>query len=342
MVVHTCNRCKIEFSKKSHYVYHINRKYPCKEKQEENILINAKKEVEQTIITPNTPNPPEILINSPKISPKSLKLTCINCNKIFARSDGLKRHIESRCKILKKKEETDNLLLQKIKELEEENKVIKQKINILETTNNKLVKPVGKNNNQNITIINNGNINNTTNCNNTTNNITNNINIANFGTLDHKKIDNKVFYNSLIKYSGLTPLLKFIEYIHKNEKFPEYKNVEINDLARNLGRFIEDNKWKLSDANEIVDKVIDETYNYYEVKFNELEEEIDKKPQTEKTKIKRNKRFINTMRGNEHFDQNDDGDFVDDDGKYVTVKDFQEGRKFEDKLKKKVKCSLKK
>ena len=196
-------------------------------------------------------------------------------------------------------------------------------------------------NNKNI-ITNNNNTNTNTNCNNTTNNITNNINIANFGTIDHKKIDNKVFYNSLIKYSGLTPLLKFIEYVHKNDKLPEYKNVEITDLARNLGKFIEDNKWKLSDANEIVDKVIDETYNYYEVKFNELEEDIDKKPQTEKTKIKRNKRFINTMRGNEHFEQNDDGDYVDDDGKYVTVKDFQEGRKFEDKLKKKVKCSLKK
>jgi hypothetical protein len=48
------------------------------------------------------------------------------------------------------------------------------------------------------------------------------------------------------------------------------------------------------------------------------------------------------MRGNEHFDQNDDGDYVDDDGKHVTPKDFQEGRKFEDKLKKKVKFSLKK
>ena len=48
------------------------------------------------------------------------------------------------------------------------------------------------------------------------------------------------------------------------------------------------------------------------------------------------------MRGNEHFEQNDDGDYVDDDGERVTPKDFQEGRKFEDKLKKKVKCSLKK
>ena len=69
---------------------------------------------------------------------------------------------------------------------------------------------------------------------------------------------------------------------------------------------------------------------------------FDNKPHNEKTKIKRNKRFINTMRGNEHFSQNDDGDYIDDDGIKVTPQDFQDGRKFEDKLKKKVKCSLKK
>ena len=73
-----------------------------------------------------------------------------------------------------------------------------------------------------------------------------------------------------------------------------------------------------------------------------MDEEIDNKPQTEKSKIKRNKRFINTMRGNEHFDQNDEGDYIDDEGVKVTLQDFQDGRKFEDKLKKKVKCTLKK
>ena len=304
MVNRTCENCLKVFDNKTHYLNHVNRKFKCE---------------------PFIPTPPIIQI-APPIIPS--KLTCIHCAREFKRSDYLKKHLDERCKV-KKQADLD------IEKKNLENIELKTKLAELE----KKIELIEKNNKN---IITNNNTNTNTNCNNTTNNITNNINIANFGTLDHKKIDNKVFYNSLIKYSGLTPLLKFIEYVHKNDKLPEYKNVEITDLARNLGKFIEDNKWKLSDANEIVDKVIDETYNYYEVKFNELEEEIDKKPQTEKTKIKRNKRFINTMRGNEHFEQNDDGDFVDDDGKYVTIKDFQEGRKFEDKLKKKVKCSLKK
>ena len=309
MVLHICEKCNKNFDKKSNYLKHVNKKFNC---------------IKNIVVIPTPP----IIQNLPPIIPANpSKLTCIHCNREFKRSDYLKKHLDERCKV--KKQNDINIEKQNLENIELKNKLVEleKKIELIEK------------NNKNI-ITNNTNTN--TNCNNTTNNITNNINIANFGTLDHKKIDNKVFYNSLIKYSGLTPLLKFIEYVHKNDKLPEYKNVEITDLARNLGKFIEDNKWKLSDANEIVDKVIDETYNYYEVKFNELEEEIDKKPQTEKTKIKRNKRFINTMRGNEHFEQNDDGDFVDDDGKYVTVKDFQEGRKFEDKLKKKVKCSLKK
>ena len=35
MVVHTCERCKVDFNKKSNYLNHIGRKYQCKEKIEE-------------------------------------------------------------------------------------------------------------------------------------------------------------------------------------------------------------------------------------------------------------------------------------------------------------------
>ena len=309
MVVHICERCKKEFNKKSNYLQHLSKKNVCKLKAEiaVTVAILAKKADLETISDTE----------------------CEHCKNTYSSIYKLKRHLIT-CKV-----KLNNELINKNNELNNKLLQLEQEINVLKTSKNPSNKKTAK-------TINNNNTTNNTNCNNTTNNQNININIANFGTIDHKKIDNKVFFNSLIKYSGLTPLLKFIEYVHKNEKLPEYKNVEITDLARNLGKFIENKEWKLSDANEIVDKVIDETYNYYEVKFNELDEEIDKKPQTEKTKIKRNKRFINTMRGNEHFEQNDDGDFIDDDGKYVTVKDFQEGRKFEDKLKKKVKCSLKK
>jgi hypothetical protein len=197
--------------------------------------------------------------------------------------------------------------------------ILKEKINVLETKRDK----------KNI-IINNNIINN------------NQINIANFGTLDNAKIGNKIFFHSLTNYSGLKPLLEFIKYVHCNDKLKEYKNVEITDLGRNLGRIIENKEWKNEDANEITDKVIDETYNYYEIKFDELEEEIAERSQQDKLKIKRNKRFIFAMRGSDMFEMNDEGDYIDDDGNKVTQTDFKNGRKFEDKLKKKVKMLLKK
>jgi hypothetical protein len=330
MVVHTCNRCKTEFHKKSHYVCHINRKIPCKEKVEVIVANPPENDIDEIILNIN---PPEII--------------CGYCNQTFKRKDYLKKHLDLRCKVKIEKDKNDNILLQKILELEEKNKQMEEKnkqieekskqmeekskqmeekINILESK-----KP--KKNNTNI--INNNNINIT---NTTTNNITN---IANFGTLDHKKINNKVFFNTLLKYSGLKPLIKFIEYVHKNEKMPEYQNVKITDLGRNLGQVFDNKVWVIEDANEITNKVIDETYNYYEIKFDQLEDEIKEKSQIEKLKIKRNKRFICCMRGSDMFDMNDDGDYVDDDGKKVSSTDFKNGQKFEDKLKKQVKMLLK-
>jgi len=335
MVVHTCNICKREFGKKSAYNDHINRKNPCKEKVEE-IGENDQKSDDEDELEEILKNPAKTLKENEIIEVDPAKLKCMHCNKTFTRSDNLKVHVDSRCKIKKEKVKNDNILLQKILELEEknkqfeeENKLIKQKINILETTKtNKKSKTAAQ-------IINNNNINNI----NITNNIVNNV--ANFGSIDHKKIDDKVFFNSLIKHSGLKALIKFIEYVHKNDKFPEYKNVKITDLGRNLGQIVDNKQWLVEDANEITDKVIDETYNYYEVKFEELDDEINEKTYGEKLKIKRNKRFIFTMRGSQMFVMNDDGDYVDDDGVKVSENDFKNGKKFEDKFKKQVKMLLK-
>jgi hypothetical protein len=117
--------------------------------------------------------------------------------------------------------------------------------------------------------------------------------------------------------------------------------LEITDLGRNLGRICTNNSWVVDDANNISDKIIDESYNYYELKFIELEDDINAKTQKDKAKIKKNKRFIFTMKGSEMFEMNDDGDFVDDDGVKVTPNDFKNGRKFEEKLKRQVKMLLK-
>ena len=325
MSKYICANCNHDFKIKSHYESHIyKKKKPC---------------LLPIISIPNNAKKDENLLEIAKNNQnfKIIENLCNYCNKLFYDKYKLIRH-HTTCK--KKKEfdikneekqkdsaEIQNKLINKIAELE-------QKINILEskttkTTKSSKLSKITKNNSTNIIINNSGTIN-------------NNINIANFGTLDNKKIGNNIFYNTLTNYSGLKIMLKFIEHVHLNDKLKEYQNVEITDLGRNLGKIFTNNKWKIEDANEITDKIIDEGYDYYEIKFDELEDEIEEKPHRDKQKIQRNKRFIFIMKGNEMFNTNDDGDYVDDTGEKITELDFKNGRKFEEKLKKKVKMLLKK
>jgi len=325
MVLYTCIKCNFKFTRKSTYTDHLNRKNPCKP----NIIITTENPQK------TTENQQNYNILPPEIHNLTVNdaICCDFCKKIFTRKDALKRHLDQSCKLKKEKETMEATMLIKIAELEEKNKKIEEKNKKMEEEINNLKLKKTKKAQPNIII---------NQTNNTINNNNNQINIANFGTLDNKKIGNKIFYHTLTNFSGLKTLLKFIEYVHKNNKLKEYQNVEITDLGRNLGRICNNNEWAMEDANIISDKIIDESYNYYELKFDELEEEIDEKPQQDKNKIKRNKRFIFTMKGSDMFEMNDDGDYVDDDGVKVTENDFKNGRKFEEKLKKQVKLMLKK
>ncbi len=106
MVVHTCNRCKTEFNKKSHYDCHINRKIKCKEKVE--IMIEEKikdkqesdkaDELEETHKKTQNPTDLQEIIHS---IPQNL--VCLDCNKTYSRIDALKRHVDNGCKVKKKK-----------------------------------------------------------------------------------------------------------------------------------------------------------------------------------------------------------------------------------------------
>jgi len=312
MVVHTCERCKKNFDKKSHYMEHIGRKHPCKQ------IVHKPEIIQETInLLKNEENP----VNHNILD----KSECMHCKKIYSNIYNLNKHLII-CKV-----KLNNEIKNKLANLEKENKLIKEEIKIIKETNN----------NKKTTKINNNNtINNKT--------INNNINIINLTDFDkplnHQTIGKKIFYDSISKYSGLKPLLEFISYVHKNDnntKLLPYKNVKITDLGRNLGQIVKNNKWEVEDANDIVDKVVDDTYNYFEVQYETNEDEIDEKPANIKNKFKRFKKFYFCMRGPEFFEMNDDGDRVDDDGQLVTPTDFKNGKLFEVKLKKKAKMILK-
>ena len=218
MVKHICDRCKIEFNKKSTYINHLNRKNQCKV----NIIVSDEIQIKSD---ENPMKPDENYINYDNIietkqNINHLSIYCKFCNKEFKRKDYLKKHLDQSCKLKKEKETMEATMLIKIAELEEKNKKIEEKNKKMEEEINNLKLKKTKKAQPNIII------------NQTNNTINNNnqINIANFGTLDNKKIGDKIFYHTLTNFSGLKTLLKFIEYVHKNNKLKEYQNVEITDL----------------------------------------------------------------------------------------------------------------
>jgi hypothetical protein len=135
MVNYTCEKCNKEFSKKCHYLTHINKKRPCE------ININTPD------FTPVIQQIPPI-INNLGINDKNI---CLYCNAIFTRKDHLKRHIEERCKVKKIKEDDEEkdkenifkLLLAKeeeIKKINENNKELENYVKKLTDMNKNLQK----------------------------------------------------------------------------------------------------------------------------------------------------------------------------------------------------------
>ena len=116
-----CHKCNKIFKQKGHLLYHLNRKRAC--------------DIEFITLQQTVPH-----LSAQNIESKIAANECKYCNKTFARSDSLKRHVTSFCKEKDKKPINDDILIQlkqlkdtlalqneKIKQLEEECK--KQKNN---------------------------------------------------------------------------------------------------------------------------------------------------------------------------------------------------------------------
>ena len=97
MVNYQCQRCGYYTINKSYLKRHLLRKNLCQPKINQidryDLLISYGFYQESNMFQKYTKNTPNIHQNTPKINYK-----CKFCEKIFSRSDALKRHIDSRCK----------------------------------------------------------------------------------------------------------------------------------------------------------------------------------------------------------------------------------------------------
>ena len=302
MVEYSCEECGKKFgNRKSHYITHKNKKYPCVNniffapkninfennvpKSSANILdlinldkkefydINIKQELEIN-------NENVYLSDDNDDSDNITKIICKYCFTSFSRNSNLNKHLKNSCKVKKQHDEEKENIFKKLLEQEntikykdEQIKTLIGKINILEEKVEQISKITKQNSKINKTkssgknIINNNITNNTTNTN--TNNNNNGIifNLVNYGKEDLDKIDIKYFINNIVKNNkvcGVKIPEEILKIIHFNPAYPELNNIYISDINREKCMIYDDGMWKLSPDDkipEVIDKVVKFSYD---------------------------------------------------------------------------------
>ena len=229
MVVHKCEVCKKIWSKKSDYIKHVNRKFPCKTPD----LEESQNDIKESLSDPKE----SLFKNSERIENQ-----CNWCMKIFTTNSNYNRHIRNNCKTKKKsdkeKQELFAKLLAEMETLKQDASEMKSKIKEM----NK--KDRGKKINTNINI--NQNI---------QNNIQNNVATVAFGKEDIKKLGNDKIEKILSR--GFYSTYYMIEDTHFNEDLPEYHNVYIPSMKDKYAMKYDGKDWVLVNADELVDDIYD-------------------------------------------------------------------------------------
>ena len=263
MPIYQCDMCDKVFKQKSNFDHHVfKRKKPCLKKKEGSSIKSKK----------NTSNKNNI--------------KCNYCNKIFSRSDSLRRHLDNYCKekkfIENQKEDIYQKLLKQMEAQQNEIKELKEHItkisssNIITNTDNRKNTKNSHNKNSN-------NTNNTLNYNQTNNNY--NIKLVAFGQEDMDCFSKQEY--SKIFHKGLQAVPQFVEYLHFNKNKPEYHNVYISNMRDNYVMVYDGQKWKLSDRTNTINQLMEDKTFYLVEKFEELIKSLN--PIT----IKKFRRFLN-------------------------------------------------
>ena len=239
MVLYVCENCNKEYTDKTDYIRHCNRKIKCK----------------------------KLLRITPNVTP-IVEYKCTDCNKLFTRKYNLDRHTDGRCKKAKENKKIEVLekkidkLTDIIKELKEDN------INTEIVSNN-----ISKNNTTNShNMINSNNVNNTadTIVNNTVDTIVNNnIQLVKFGEEDLKKIAFEA-----IKYmNGYEGFYNLIKDTHFNEEVPENHNIYVSNSKFKNACVYDGERWLLRNLDEVRGELIEKKYDFLCDRFDTLKGE---------------------------------------------------------------------
>lgn len=231
--MHRCEKCGKNFNKKSNYIVHLNKKFPC--------------------VKPQLPEGVKLYIC--ELCEYS---TDIKCN--FLKHKNRKNPcIQIEEKIINSKDYDINDPKKAIEEICKQYKITHaQVIDMLNSGNNIHIEKIENNTTNNI--------------NNTTNNITNNINITinPFGKEDLSHIDNKKARRIL--NNGLLAVSKYIEYVHQDKDAPQNHNVYIGSWSgrANINMY-NGKKWAMVNKEDVIPTLIDNCMDFINDKMDELD-----------------------------------------------------------------------
>ena len=324
MVKRCCPKCNVIFDRKSHYDFHINKKFDCSAFKDYSNNINDEKTTTLNICK-NLQEFAEFNINENNeffIKPNNTNNTdnssfcCLYCNKNYSSKYTLSRHLNNNCKIKKDNDDEKKNIFKLL--LDKENKENREKINNLEKQNKILMDKIDKlinlkehskpskiiNNNQ--TIMNN--------LSNTINNNSNHIIMVNFGKEDLSIIDKKLFFDRIIKKqtsSGVKIPDEVLKIIHFNPMYPQLSNIYISDINRDKCMVYENGEWILSN-NDNIPQIMDKICLFSNEQINTL-----------KNKYPNNKPLQDRLKVIEKYNNMIDNDYLED------LKDNEENNKNE-------------
>lgn len=262
--MYSCNRCGLEFNKRSHLIQHLGKKNLC-------IPIYSDVDPKKQLHELNAKNKEGVV--------------CGVCEKIYKNINSLRKHnctgVILEKNEVKKASIPDEIILelnkykQEILELQKDKKELMSMCReLLEIKKGESIKTIDNSVDRSITT--NANVANIANTNvaNTNNGIINNVtlNINSFGKENIEYITNNAMREvyKLIKRRG-RGIINFIKDIHVNPEHPENHNIKIENVKRGLLRIFEKDKWHYYTFSEGLDKL----YNITEMKLIDLLEEVD-------------------------------------------------------------------
>lgn len=260
--MYSCNRCGLEFNKRSHLIQHLGKKNLCVPICSN---VDPKKQLHE-------------LNNKDKEG-----VVCGVCEKVYKNINSLRKHnctgVILENNDVKKASIPDEIMLelnkykQEILELQKDKKELMGMCReLLEIKKSESVKTIDNRVDKSITT--NANVANIANIANTNNGIINNVtlNINSFGKENIEYITNNAMREvyKLIKRRG-RGIINFIKDIHVNPEHPENHNIKIENVKRGLLRIFEKDKWHYYTFSEGLDKL----YNITEMKLIDLLEEVD-------------------------------------------------------------------